>query len=144
MAGVFLAALPAAGQSQMKAEMVVGSCFGRISSYSKAYLEKAARSYEAGLKSGNAGVVEASIAYSTFLKVSAPHLDLSDIRRELDIVAVSGSTPVLRYKAYLATMVFENPAEFKNALGVGDPDGNRFFTAVAGQVSKALLGYQSE
>jgi hypothetical protein len=144
VAGIFLATLPAVGQSQMGEEMVVGSCFGRISSYSTPYLEKAAKSYEAGLKSVNEGVVEASITYSTFLRVADPQLDLSDIRQELEKVAVSGRTPALRYKAYLATMVFENPQAFKNSLGVEDPDGSRFFTAVADQISKALLGRKYE
>lgn len=144
IAGIFLVTLPAMGQSQKGEEMVVGSCFGRISSYSKSYLKKAAGSYEAGLKSGNEGVVEASITFSTFLRVADPQLDLSDIRQELEKVAVSGRTPALRYKAYLATMVFENPQAFKSAWSVEGPDGSRFFTAVAEQVSRTLLGCKSE
>ena len=144
VAGIFLATIPAVGQSQKTEEMVVGSCFGRISSYSKQHLENAARSYESGLKSANEGVVEASITYSTFLRVADPQLDLSDIRQELEKVAVSGRTPALRYKAYLATMVFENPQAFKSSWSVEGPDGTRFFTAVADQVSKSLLGCKSE
>lgn len=144
IAGIFLATLPAMGQSQKGEEMVVGSCFGRISSYSKQHLVKAAGSYEAGLKSGNVGVVEASITFSTFLRVADPQLDLSNIRQELEKVAVSGRTPALRYKAYLATMVFENPQAFKSAWAVEGPDGSRFFTAVADQVSKSLLGCKYE
>lgn len=144
IAGIFLAVLPAVGQSQQTEEVVVGSCFGRISSYSKQHLEKAARSYESGLKSTNEGVVEASITFSTFLRIADPQLDLSNIHRELEKVAVSGPTPALRYKAYLATMVFENPQVFKSAWGVEGPDGSRFFTTVAGQLSDSLLGYKSE
>ena len=143
-AGVFLAALPAVGQSQRVEKMADASCLGRISSYSRPYLEKAAKNYETGLKCGNDGVVEACIAYSILLKVTAPQLDLTEIRAELDDIAASGNTPVIRYKAYVATIVFDNPGAFENILGAETSDSDRLFNTVAEQVSRTLIGFRAE
>jgi hypothetical protein len=123
--------------------MRVASCLGKKSSYSRLHLEKAAANYAAGLKSGVDGLVESSITYSTLLRVAAPELDLCGIRAELDKIATSGNTPAIRYKAYLASIVFENPQAFQNAFGNEDADGNQLFGMVAEHVSRNLLGYKA-
>jgi hypothetical protein len=141
IAGAFLAALPAVGHSQVDTDQT--SCFKRISSYTRLHLEKAATNYEVGLKSGNDGLVESSITYSTLLRVAAPELNLGGIRAEMEKLIMSGNTPAIRYKAYLASIVFENPRTFTNALGADGGDGNQFFGMVAEHVSKSLLGYKA-
>ena len=141
IAGAFLVALPTVGHSQ-EMEMQVASCLGKKSSYGRLQLEKAATNYEAGLKSGVDGLVESSITYSTLLRVAAPELDLCGIRSELDKISKSGNTPAIRYKAYLAGIVFENPQAFQNAVGNEDTDGNQLFGMVAEHVSRSLLGYK--
>ena len=142
IAGILLAVLPLSGLGQ-KTQHEDASSFQKISSYSTTYLERAARNLRAGLNSGNEGAVETAVAYSSFLRVAAPQLEMSDIREELAVVAVSGSTPAIRYKAFLATIVFENPTAFESALRIDGIDGDRFFAEVSEQASKTLFGYRS-
>jgi len=66
-------------------------------------------------------------------------MDLSAIRDEIKDIAVNGDTPVIRYKAYLATLVFQDPREFESAVGSVSPESNQFFSTVADRVSKRLL-----
>lgn len=144
VAGLFLAALPAVVLSQKPEPGTDPSNFGTISSYTSLYLKQAARNYTVALKSWNAGVVESAIAHSTFLRVGAPQLDLGNIRSALEDLAVSGNTQAIRYKAYLATVVFENPTSFEPALKTTFADDNQFFKVVAAQVHKTLLGYNAK
>jgi len=140
-AGLLLTALPAVGQNQIGAKIAETSSAGMMMSYNKPYLEKAAGSYQRCLKSRCDGVVESAIAYATYLRLVAPGLDLNAIQSELRDLAVSGTTPAIRYKAYLATVVFENPQSFENTQGAGDTEGNEFFIAISEKMRTTLLGY---
>lgn len=133
-----LVALPFIAPAQAN-ERVDTSCYRRIASYSQAHLQKAARVLRANLNCDNEGVVESSIALCAFLRVAAPHLDLGDLQRRLGDVAISGATPAIRYKAFLATIVFENPRDFQDALPLVGSESGPFFETVSARVSKILV-----
>ncbi len=144
MAGLFFAAMPAVAQGPITEQASSPSYCDRIVAYSRPSLERAAKGYGLALKSDVDGVVESSITYATVLRIAAPQLDMSAIRADIDDLAVNGGTPVIRYKAYLATIVFEGPQEFRSAVGATSPESNQFFSAVADQVSKRYLGFRGE
>jgi hypothetical protein len=144
LAGLFFAALPAAAQKSMPEQTSSVSLCDRISAYSRPYLEKAVRGYGEALRSDIDGVVESSITYATVLRIAAPQLNMNAIRAEINDLAANGETPVIRYKAYLATIVFQDPQEFESAVGSVSPESNQFFSTVADQVSKRLFGFRSE
>lgn len=140
-AGLFLASLPAVGRSQDPAKTQSGLYFGSTAAYTTAYLERAARNYELALKSTNDGTVESAIAFSAYMCINAPELNLSEIKATIAALAESGRTPVIRYKAYLASIVFENPKAFVDAANSEYSDSDQFFTVIASKVHRTLLGH---
>jgi hypothetical protein len=73
------------------------------------------------------------------LRAAAPQLDLRVLHQRLGDVALSGATPTIRYKAFLATIVFENPQAFQEALPLEGSEGGPFFGTVSAHVSKMLV-----
>ena len=141
IAGFFLVSIPAEGQSQKQGEIITFSYLGTNTSYTTAYLKQAASNYEMALKSWNDGVVEAAIAQSTYLYVLAPQINLRNIREAILNLAESGHTPAIRYKAYLASIVFDSPLSFESVLSGQYTDSDEFFAKIASQVHKDLLGH---
>ena len=140
-AGLFLVSVPTIAQIQNRENALEALYFGPTSSYKTPYLEQAARNYAQALKSTNNGVVESAIAFSAYLRISSPGLDLRDIRRTITDLSENGRTPVIRYKAYLATVVFDSPMSFAGTLNDRYTDSDQFFTVVASQVHRTLLGH---
>jgi hypothetical protein len=139
-AGLFLSSVPTMGQSNRQGMLQEPPYFAEISSLSEDYLQKAVKNYALALTSANDGVVESSIAHLTFIRISLPQMDLKGIRATMVELAESGRTPVIRYKAYLATIVFESPVAFVRALNVESAESDQFFSSIASQVQKTLLG----
>lgn len=144
LAGFFFAALPAAAQEPVTENSSDASYCNHVATISRPSLEKAAKGYGLALRSDVDGVIESSITYVTVLRIAIPDMDLSSIREEIEDLSVNGCTPVIRYKAYLATMVFQDPQQFKGAVGAVSPESNQFFSSVAEQVSERLLGFRGE
>jgi hypothetical protein len=139
-AGLFLASVPTMGQNNRQGMQQEPPYFAEMSSHSHDYLQKAIKNYALALTSANDGVVESSIAHLTFFRISLPQIDLKEIRATMVDLAESGRTPVIRYKAYLATIAFESPASFVRALNAESAESDQFFSGIASQVQKTLLG----
>jgi hypothetical protein len=139
--GLLLASLSATGQNLKREEKVDVPVYGTVYSYEPSYLRRAAVNYAAALHSDCDGVVESAIAHSTLLRIVAQHLDMSQIHSELADLADKGRTSAIRYRAYLATAVFDSPARFENTVKVKYMDSDQFFSVVASQVHKTLLGH---
>ena len=109
-----------------------------------AYTEKAVRRFEANylacIASANEGVVESAIAHSVRMKWAIPSARLEDLRVALGTLAASGKTPAIRYKAYLAGMVFDAPVMFENEASQKYMWDEDLFDAVSARAQKALLG----
>jgi hypothetical protein len=140
-AGLLIASLPAMGQDLRQEQKPDAPAYGTVYSLKASFLQKAVVNYAAALHSECDGVVESSIAHSTLLRIVAQELDMSKVHSALADLADQGRTPAIRYKAYLATAVFDNPAKFENTLRVRYTDSEQFFNAVASQVHKTLLGH---
>jgi hypothetical protein len=140
VAGFFLVSVPTLGQSSRNGQQHDYPYVASLSSYSEGYVQKAIKNYAKALSSSNDGVVESAIAHVAFLQIGLPQLDLKEIRTTIVELAESGRTPVIRYKAYLASMVFESPASFVSALNTESNEGDLFFSGIASQAQETLLG----
>lgn len=98
------------------------------------------RNYMMALRSDNHGLVESATMQAAKLRIIAPTARLENVKNVIDSLAVYGSTPSIRYKAYLASIVFDNPSWFtKNAYSAYQ-DHDEFFAAVSVQLQERILG----
>jgi len=139
LAAVTLTVLASPAPAQLRNTPAHNEVSGRA-----AYTERAVRRFEANylacIASANEGVVESAIAHSVRMKWAIPSARLEDLRMALGELAASGKTPAIRYKAYLAGMVFDAPVMFADEASqkyVWDQD---LFDAVSARAQKALLG----
>ena len=97
------------------------------------------RSFIFALDSDNNGVVESAIAHVARLKIEVPSARMERVKAVLGNLSVNGRTVGIRYRAYLAGLVFDDPALFAEA-GVRNFDtSEQFFTALSGRLQNALL-----
>jgi hypothetical protein len=101
--------------------------------------EKIDRNYSITLESDHQCVVEAALAVVTMVKLDLPSDELPRLRIKIDNLVTSGATPVIRYKAYLASAVFTNPAMFKQEGSLHYNDSNELFAALAERLRQTLL-----
>ena len=139
--GLLLVSFTSMGQDLKRNEKPDAPSYGAVYSFEPSYLRQAAQNYAVALHSDCDGVVESAITHSTLLRIVAPHLDLDQIQSKLADLAGNGRTSEIRYRAYLAAAVFDNPAKFENTLEVRYTDGDAFFRVVASQVHRTLLGH---
>jgi len=102
-------------------------------------LASAEKKYVQCLKSDNAGVVESALAHAVNMKLICPSVEFRKLKAEISDLSKSGSTPVTRYKAYLAGLVFENAAMFTRVRQAGYETPEELFRSVATQVQLTLL-----
>jgi len=140
-AGLFLASLPAMGQSKGQEVQVDTRHTAVVWSYEDGYIQKAIDNYSMALNSANDGLVESAIAHLTFIRIDLPQRDLKKIERTIGELAEKGRTPVIRYKAYLANLVFESPATFQKVVTTDATDSDLFFSFVGSEVQKTLFGH---
>ena len=98
------------------------------------------RNYLAGLSCPVDGVVESAIAQSVKMRWALPSAGLDEMRATLEKLSTAGRTPAIRYKAYLAGLVFDSPAMFKGESARGYAWDEDLFAAISGKAEKALLG----
>jgi len=109
--------------------------------YSRVYLKKACVNYLASLKSPNDGVVESAIAKIAHMKAILQRESFCDLKGELARLSASGRTPSIRYKAYLAAMLLDNPDWFKEECCKQYTASEELLDAISKKLQKTLLGY---
>jgi hypothetical protein len=103
-------------------------------------LDKAQRNYLAALASSNDGVVQSAIANAAKLRLACPERDLRDLHAKISELALHGMTPAIRYKAYLASYVFDQPGFLSQERRTEYRDDKELFTAIASRLQKRLIG----
>lgn len=99
------------------------------------------KNYAACLTSANDGVVESAIAQSVRMRWALPAAHLEGLRSGLGNLSDRGKTVSIRYKAYLAGLVFDSPTIFNPGLGENCVWDEDLFTAINLRAQQALLGY---
>ena len=101
--------------------------------------EKIDRNYTTNLESNYDCVVEASLAIVTMVKLDLPADEMPMLKAKIEDLVTSGASPVIRYKAYIASAVFNNPMIFKRESTRNYENSNELFGALAERLSYTLL-----
>jgi hypothetical protein len=131
LAALMLGALTTLSQAQ--------TFFPVLKNFSAADKERVDKNYAIALSADNNGLNESALAVVAMVKLDLPEEEFSMIKKEIDRLVTNGTTPVIRYKAYLAKAVFANPAMFKEEAARRYSDRDVFFSALAGRMTKVLL-----
>jgi len=137
---LMMAAAASAASAQEKAGGKRGVFSGR-SSYQQADLARVERNYLACLQSQNDGVVESAIAQVAHAKLYCPDECFAHLKEALSRMAVTGRTPAIRYKAYLAMLVFDHPAIFVKEQQAEFDTPEQLFSAIGARLQQSLIGY---
>jgi hypothetical protein len=97
--------------------------------------------YVGCLGSTNDGVVESAIAQAAWMKLALPDVPFKNIQAALGILSVNGGTATIRYKAYLAGLVFDDPAMFAREAAKEYSSSEHLFSALGQRLQSTLLGY---
>ncbi len=128
---------PASGQPAVD---TMGKPSPRWLNYSEARVRSIEANYGASLKSSNDGVVESAIAHCVEMRWAFPSAKLEDVRDGLGALATGGKTAAIRYKAYLAGLVYDSPSIFSSESGQEYALDEDLFAAVSVRAEKVLLG----
>jgi hypothetical protein len=110
------------------------------SSFNSSKMESGKKNYMMGLRSSNHGLVESAMMQVARIKMIAPTARFEDVKNVIDSLSIYGDTPSVRYKAYLASNVCENPTWFAEKAYSGYRYNEEFFAAVAVQLQERILG----
>lgn len=102
-------------------------------------LAPVAQRYIESLRTGNDGVMKSALAHATWMKLMVPEQHFTALQSEIAALSATASSPEVRYRAYLATLVFDRPAMFKGEEEKDFPFGDDLFTSIAQRASIALL-----
>jgi hypothetical protein len=136
---VALAALGVAGlQAQTNgSDREILSC---TAAHQHINLSQVERSYALCLKSPIDGVVESALAHITRLKLCRPEVGFGRIADILPELAREGRTPAIRYKAYIASMVYDMPGLFAPEQAVEFRTAEDLYAALSNRLQSSLLG----
>jgi hypothetical protein len=98
------------------------------------------QAYVGCLKSDNAGVVESGIGHAINVKLLFPSMEFTALKKGIDALTRSGASASIRYRAYLASLVFENPGMFSTIEKKVYDDPGVLVSAVASKTHITLLG----
>jgi hypothetical protein len=138
-AGLVLATDPTArAQVALASAEKVRTC-ARLESYQSVNVCRFERHFVNCLRHEVNGIVECAIREAALIKLAQPDANCPGIKHELDRLASEGGTPAIRFKAWLAVMVYENPGLFiqeGKRQYVSDED---VFTALSDRLKATLL-----
>jgi len=134
-------AFPAAGQSEGGSDGKSPAAPVRFAGQDVSRYE---HNYMAGLTSANDGVVESAIAQSVRMKWALPSAQLEELKCTLGTLTTGGRTTAIRYKAYLAGLVYDSPSIFNGESGQKYMWDEDLFNAISMRAQKALLGYTGD
>jgi hypothetical protein len=93
------------------------------------------------LRSDNPGVVEGALTQIAYFSLCKPDFCSDDMIAAVASLAAGGRTPSIRYRAYLAGLVIDNPAMFAAERDARYETGEQLFSALAKRLQVTLLSY---
>lgn len=100
--------------------------------------DKARMNLLIALRSENRGLTESAIMRVAEIKVLCPGNNMAEIKGVIDSLSVHANVPSIRYKAYLASNVCDNPELFAKEGNITSED--EFFTSVDAELHERILG----
>ncbi len=110
------------------------------SSKSRTYdckVEKGLVNLLVALRSENRGLTESAILEVAELRILYPGSTMAETKDVIDSLSVHANVPSIRYKAYLASNVCDNPEWFANKGNI--KSDNEFFESVEAQLHETIL-----
>jgi hypothetical protein len=139
--GLTLAASTALSQGSLQQVADDMPYFSTAESYATANLTQAKKVFKWSLESDNDGVVESALGHIAHMRIMLPQEVMTDVEEAVTELAANGRTPVIRYKAYLVSLVFDNPTRFGQTVLNTYASSDELFGVIATQVQQTLLGY---
>ncbi|MFH0989396.1 MAG: hypothetical protein V1799_05195 [bacterium] len=97
--------------------------------YSPAYLQKAKKQYLQCLRERHEAIVEAALAHVAYLRIVAPDENVTELQKQIAILARDGITENIKIKAAIVQIIFTNPLAYENLLESKGLNSNQFFSA---------------
>ena len=114
--------------------------FSSREKHRSADLDKVEFNYVLCLESCNTGVIESALAHVVLMKLYAPEKQLDMLQAKINSLSVNGCNPTIRYKAYLAGLVYDNPEIFKSEQGRKFENPEDLFGSLSDRLQVTLLG----
>lgn len=140
---VAFCATTASGQDFAKSREGI-QVFARMSSYQSADLQKLEQNFLESLNHPVNGVVESAIREVARLKLVQPLCCSGAIVERLHELTIEGKTPAIRYKAALASILFENPEMFETEGPLEFTNEEELFTAIAHRLNVQVLSVRAD
>jgi hypothetical protein len=135
-----LGSAAAMGQVQpASSKTAVESLYARAGSYRSADIERLAPRYLYCLSSKNDGVVSCTIGVLARMALYNDRFDSRNIQEEMSKLADASGVPSIRYRAYLASMLLENPEWFAEEGAKEYQSDDDLFFALSNRLSKIFL-----
>jgi hypothetical protein len=93
------------------------------------------------LHSDNPGVIGSALAQIAYFSLCKPDFCTEEMTAAVASLAATGSTAAVRYRAYLAALVIENPAMFTLERDARYETSEQLFSALANRLQVTLLSY---
>ncbi|MDP1678115.1 MAG: hypothetical protein Q8L88_14765 [Bacteroidota bacterium] len=97
-----------------------------------------------GLRSTNLGVIESAIRVTAQMKMRYVAADVSKLVKEMNTVWQKHPSGTIRYKAYIAMSICENPEWYANENSIVTANEENFFQAASVHMQKHLLSVNVE
>lgn len=102
--------------------------------------ESARQRITAGLRCGNDGVVESLLMIISRTKLMVPVVDVNSILPVIDSLSVLYPSPTIRYEAFLASTIINNPELFSAGDMMNERNPESFFMKSTMQLQLRLFG----
>jgi len=132
---VVMAIAAHAGAMAQETPSAPGSSNARVSDFTA---DKWCANLKTALRSENQGLAESAIMQVAKMSITYPGNNIAETKGVVDSLAIHANVPSIRYKAYLASNVCENPEWFAKKLTVKSED--EFFESVDSQLHERILG----
>jgi len=96
-----------------------------------------------GLRSGNNGLIEASLILIARIKMNFPETNIAEVKPVIDSIAFTKFSGALQYEAYLTTNICSDPEWFSADSMVRHSELEVFFLSVSQRLQNKLLGMNS-
>jgi hypothetical protein len=106
-------------------------------------IESAKKNCLVALKSDNEGVVQGSIALAARIKLRAPATEMEDIQKMLNELSNEHSSATVRYEAYIASNICDDPKWYVEDISVTSAKEEQFFIAATNRLQQKLFGLNS-
>lgn len=106
--------------------------------------EQATQNLVGNLSHENAGVVKSALSHLVRVRVANPQLSMDKAQTEIKDLIEDGETPAVRYEAFLANAVMENPGlvTLSDCNDCSAPEN--LFSVIAARLSNASFGPASK